>query len=688
MRMLFSIRNKIAFCFVVPLIFMIIVGVLAYQKAAEGMSQKFQESTLQTLKMVTEYVDMSCDFIEVEGQKYTIYSKTGRYLMGVYKNDPLGETKFLTDLKNDIWSAQTTNVFVNDIHIIPKKGLSIITTRSGGGKDGCFDTYLEETGGDENGMEKWTDCHAQLDEYLSIPTEEYIMSYQALVQSKNACIVVDIKQSAIRDFLEQLDIGKGSIVGFVTPNGREIICENATEGYSSVLTEGEKVFFNEEFFQTIDVEMSELSEEAEIAGTKQVTYKNREYLFIYSRSRETAATVCALVPIGLVTGQAEEIGNLTTSLIILASVIAVVVVILTVAGIQNNMKRISKKLGEVAKGDLTVQVTAKGKDEFGGLAGSTTHMIKNTKNLVNKVSNATDLLEESAKDVNGVSGIINEYSQNITQAISDINEGMTRQSLHAQECVNKTDILSNEIQKVACVVEEVEKLVDETEGMIDKGMEIVHVLGSRAVETTDITTQVGENIDALRKESEVINIFVETITEISEQTNLLSLNASIEAARAGQSGRGFAVVAEEIRKLADDSANAAGEIRNKVENISEQTMNSVESANQARAMVDLQTQAVEEVTAVFKEMQLRMQKLIDGLKDIVVSIESADRERCDTLAAVKNISDIIEATAGSAETVNEVAGKLLHNVENLSSTAEILGENMEDLKTEISVFKR
>ena len=191
----------------------------------------------------------------------------------------------------------------------------------------------------------------------------------------------------------------------------------------------------------------------------------------------------------------------------------------------------------------------------------------------------------------------------------------------------------------------------------------------------------------MRKESQIINTFVETITDISEQTNLLSLNASIEAARAGEAGRGFAVVAEEIRKLADDSAKAAGEIRNNVEHIGAQTMNSVESAGQAQSMVALQTEAVEEVVDVFRQMQNRMAQLVEGLKEIVISTERADHERSDTLAAVRNISEIIEETATSTETVSEVAGKLLQNVEKLNKTAGALGENMEGLKAEISVFK-
>ena len=549
--------------------------------------------------------------------------------------------------------------------------------------DGFLDEYKEDVASGEGrrSIPQWIDSHPVLDEKVTETEKDYIMAFEMMSQSNNACVVIDIKPSAITDFMEEIDIGDGSIIGFVTPGGRELVVENVEEGKESVLPEEGNVLSGQEYYTAV------MGEAVADAGTAEVDFQGEKYLFIYSHSADIGFTTCALVPMRVVTSQATEIRNMTIGLVILACVIVVIVGIFITAGIENNMRRISRKFGDVAKGDLTVTVSAKGHDEFQDLAGSATNMITNTKKLVNQVSNATGELEVSAQNVGQASELIHEYSQDITRAIGEINEGMEEQSRHAQECVEKTDILSNEIQEVSHVVERVEKLVGETEGMINKGMEIVQVLGDRAGETTQMTVKVSESIESLRKESEIINSFVATITEITEQTNLLSLNASIEAARAGEAGRGFAVVAEEIRKLADDSAKAAGEIRNNVANITAQTQNSVESASQAKAMVELQTKAVEEVIAVFREMQERMGQLIEGLKDIVVSTEKADGERSAAVAAVKNISDIIEETAGSAETVNDVANKLLNHVEKLSTTASVLDENMEGLKNEISVFK-
>jgi len=674
---IFSIRNKILVCFIVPLGFMIIIGISAYIKAESGMSQKYKESTLQTVKMATEYVDMSCEFIEAEGMKYAFDEDLNKYFKG-HLTDSTAKREMTSRVQSDLLSSQTVNPFINYIHIITEEGIPMLFSKTGYAADGFFNEYRESVSTDGK-LEKWIDHHDVLDTNMELSTDEYILSYEILAESGNACIVVDIKRSAIQEFLKNLDMGNDGLIAFVTKDGREIICENLEEGEMSRFTEEETVLYYQPFY-------AEAAASLELEGTREIEFLGEEYFFIYSKSEETGAMVCALVLSDTVTAQAQEIKTLTTGLVILACIIVLIIGLIIVVGIQNNMQRISKKFGEVARGDLTVQVLAKGHDEFVDLADSASHMIRNTKKLVYKVSNATSQLEDSAQSVDHVSGVLDIYSQDITSAISDINEGMIRQSRHAQDCVVKTDALSKEMQAVSNIVEQVEKLVNETDGMIHRGMEIVQTLGCKAQETTAITIQVRESIEALRKESKIINTFVETITDISTQTNLLSLNASIEAARAGHAGRGFAVVAEEIRKLADDSAKAAGEIRNNVENIFAHTMKSVEDANQAGTMVRMQGESVEEVVAVFEEMQSRMEQLVEGLSAIVNSTEKADIERKDTVQAVKNISDIIEETAISAETVNEVAAKLSENVDKLNNTSVTLGENMEELKTEISVF--
>ena len=677
---LFSIRAKIFLCFLVPILFLILVGVFSYKKAAAGMYDTFRDSNEQTINMANQYLDVSNSFIEAEALKYAFQSDLGKYMIGLYETDAVQRKTVINSVGSSIRASQAGNDFISNIHIVTEEDIQMLSTRAGGNVMGIYKEYKDEMlGYSDNGKKipEWVDYHNTLDDTLGLKQSDYIMAYQTTPQSGKGFIVIDIKASAIKQFLDSLDMGEGSIIGFVTQSGREIISEKLPDGQESTGADGETVFYGQDFFNNLEDQQT----------TKEVSINGKSYLFFYSRMERTNAAVCALVPMEIVNGQADDIRNVTIAVVLIACVVAVLIGIIISTGIQKNMKRISGRLEEVAEGNLTTKVSVKGHDEFNNLAVVANHMINNNKKLVQKVSGATDTLESSAQEVRQASNVMKDYSVNIIQAIDEINDGITKQSEHAEECVRKTDTLSEEIQNVSSIAGQVEGLVSEAENMISHGMQMVQTLGERATKTTDVTIKVETSIEELKKESEIINEFVETITDISEQTNLLSLNASIEAARAGEAGRGFAVVAEEIRKLADHSAEAAGEIQNNVTHITDQTVNSVENAKQARDMVALQTEAVQEVVGVFDDMNQCMQKLFDALKEIVSSTEQADKEREDTLAAVKNISDIIAETAEGTKLVQSVAAKLQENVDTMNQTAQSLGDNMNDLKSEISVFK-
>ncbi len=677
-----GIRQKIVISFIVPIVFMILIGVVSYSNAKKGLNQKFEESTAQTINMAVDYLNVDCTFVKSDGMRYAFDQALGKYFLGMYKSDAIEQAQTYTELRSSLVAALSNNTVVGNVHYITGAGIPMISTASADKHDGIYSTYSEEAmlmSEDGRTVPNWIDSHPLLDETLELKPEDTFISYQIQSSNHTGYVVVDIKRQAVEDILGGMDFGKGSIVAFVTSRGKELVSMN-TEDEPVIAVAEEPVFTACDFYT--DSRMSE-----ELSGSKNVSYNGSKYLYLYSTSEATGVMLCALIPLKTVTGQAESIKVITITLVILATVIAMAIGYVISFGIQRNMKNISGKLDEVANGDLTVEVKAYGNDEFQTLANAATNMIQNNRKLIARLGGTVEGLESLAFEVDDVSDHINHYSTDIVGAIDEINTGMTKQAEHAQECVVKTNVLSGKIENINRMVEAVQELAGKTEKMIMQGAQIVELLGQRADMTNSLTEQVGDSIHMLQEESESINEFVATINSISVQTNLLSLNASIEAARAGTAGRGFAVVAEEIRKLADESRVAAGEIRTKVESIGLKTEEAVESANKAEQMVAQQTEAVEEVTKLFAQMKDQMQLLYVDVQDIAKNAMDTDEDRSDTLGAVENISAIIEETASNLIMVNDMVSRLQDNAERLIQTSGNLDQDMNNLKNEMVAFK-
>lgn len=670
-----GIQILLGFC--VPVIFVIIVGVQAYNSAAEGLKERYEEATIETLNMSLNYVELGKEFIESEAFKYANDDTVGKYLMGFYEEngvegDSVKRAEVMTSIRDQIFDSRISNSFINNIHIISKEGISTLTTKVEYSKtdlEGFYQELADKIKAEQGSNDAiWLDSHSLIDEKLALNPEETILSYMCPNSYRTGYVVVDMTTENIISLLSGVDLGENSIIGMVTSSGKE--CVVGAEG---------------EVFTTISGYQESVASE-ELSGFYITEYNGETCYYLYSKTEDNTYMICGLVPESSIMKQADQIKNLTIVLVVLACVAAVGIGIFLSYNIGRKMKRMTHNMGKVAQGDLLARVKVAGRDEFAELGQSLNHMVENTGALVKKVAGATQKVQDSTDAVTRVSGVIEEYSENITGAIGEIHIGMDVQAQNAQECLMKTDKLSEEIQLIAGGIGEIEEVIKQTDDRVLEGLGTVHALDERAQATADITYKVGESISKLQQEFEQIDSFVDTINQISGETNLLSLNASIEAARAGESGRGFAVVAEEIRKLAEGSAVASDNIRKIVEGIRKSTLHSVEQAEESRRMVDLQSKAVAEVQTAFTMVQDYMGRLRDLMENITTNTEMAENERVATLQAIESISAVIEETAASAAVVNQTAEGLMEHVSELRGTADSLLENMDGLKSGISSF--
>ncbi len=203
----------------------------------------------------------------------------------------------------------------------------------------------------------------------------------------------------------------------------------------------------------------------------------------------------------------------------------------------------------------------------------------------------------------------------------------------------------------------------------------------------DITRDVIVSIEELERRSKDISNIVLVINEIAESTNLLSLNASIEAARAGEAGRGFSVVAEEIRKLADECLDSSRRISGIVDEIIGKTEDVVTIAREAEAVVNSQSDVVENTTDSFRQIEDLVSNLVTALGTISTDVQEIDGARNKTLSAIESIFDASTQTAECSSSVHSAAGTQMEAIRNLDEASQSLTNKAESLLDALSSFR-
>lgn len=678
-----SLKAQLIIGFSLPVLLVVCIGIYAYNKAEKGMVNNYRETALQALQMTTDY--MNYGFETVSSSALELYSDGDviNYTRNLFKDNQEQVRLLESDIASNITTRKIANRFIENIHIIPQAGIGSLTSQSRETlklRDGFFAELLaqqESIVKARNIRDRWVYGHELIDEMFDLNPDKYVVSVYMPMQAGNACIVIDLSSQNIMEIMQETGLGAGSIVGFITEDGHEILTELTEEG-GGALTE-EFSFIGQAYFDE--------ARAAEGLYSKDVSLNRQDYCFIASRCEVNGAMLCAVIPKDVMMKEANELKRAVLWFVLFACIFVGVLGVFIVIGISKNMGSIIRRLSKVANGDLTVDMTIKNKSEFGALASHIMGVVSNTKNLVAKAVVISKDVSESAFNVAQATEVLSEGTQSIHGAMEEIDQGVNRQVEDAGQCLNKMDELSKMILTTEQSVLEMGHLADGTKSMIDAGSGSMETLIRQADETVKMTEQVGEKIEELSLKSQEISTFVDTINEISEQTTLLSLNASIEAARAGEAGRGFAVVAEEIKKLADHSMQAAEEIRKVVNIINDMTVETRASSASAKEVVEKQGEIVEQTRQTFSDMNHSIGRLLGNVHAIQDNMEQMSNGRAETLAAIESISSVVQQTAASATLVNETVSEQMEQADALTKVTEELRGRTEDLMEAISKFK-
>ncbi|MBO8129645.1 MAG: methyl-accepting chemotaxis protein [Peptococcaceae bacterium] len=322
---------------------------------------------------------------------------------------------------------------------------------------------------------------------------------------------------------------------------------------------------------------------------------------------------------------------------LIAAVIGVLAAILLASRIINPIKEMVSRVERVADGDLTIDLDVRGSDEVGVLGRAFNQMIRNLRDMTTALRDKSASLAASAQQLSANAEETSAGASETSSAMNEVASTVERTAQNTQMIREAAEAAANEAEKGR---KGIEKVTDQMGNI------------------SSATDKVGQAINNLTHMSEKIGVIVETITNIADQTNLLALNAAIEAARAGEQGRGFAVVAEEVRKLAEQSANAAQEIQQLIASVQAESKQASEAMDQGANEVQEGVNVVNEVGQVFAKIINKVKGLAEQVDEIASGTEQISSAIQNVASTTEESTAAMEEIASSTEALTQMADEL------------------------------
>lgn len=661
-----GIRTKLIIMFIILItIPLVALGAFSYMKSIAILEDNLKTSSLQLVRQTKDSINNFMKGYE-ESAKQMSYDLNVKQIL----NNPESIERMMQSFKSYIEGhEEVKNIYIGtknkDMYIYPETNIS-----------DDFDPtkrpwYIEAI--NKNDV-IWTEP------YIDDDTKKLVVSVAMPVYDNFdnkelvGVLAIDLSLDTLSKKMNEIKVGK--------------------KGYPVLLNKENRVMThkNSEFIdQILPVEEINKAVEKENEGYVDYLFEENGEKYkkfgVFTKIDKLDWTILVTMYVDEIAEDANSILYTTVIFGTIALIIASIISLIFSGKLTKNFSKLLENIAEMKKGNFTVRNNIKTKDEVGRLADGFNLMIEEVGNLMKKVQMLSTEVFTSAQGLAATSEETSASAEEVARTVEEIARGATEQASESEKGASLTENLSIKFRELTDSTKDMLLSSKEVMEANLKGVKLMEGLQEKTELNSEATSKIENAIIELDSKTKHIGNILETISSISEQTNLLALNASIEAARAGENGKGFAVVADEIRKLAEDSREAANEINDIVLNIQSDSDNTVEIMKEVKERSLEQSHAVNKANSSFEIISKSIDKVSSKIRSINEFVTVMDEDKNEIVSSIENISAVSQETAASSEEVSASMQQQSMAVEEVARAAEKLNELSSKLNDEIAKFE-